>query len=396
MPPTRASWISSVPLAVTDWTTSTMALLALQNPWIQGVSPVLDVFWDASLDGDRIVDKAGHPFPPISEYDGGHVSPTVDASPVSDPKMFLCSTAASEELTEKQQSSICAECKEDCGSIWWLEWHAKLKNHKAFLCSVLGCREDFVSKDTRDAHQRRPHLEGHGRLQPDHPLTCVECEEKFRTNSKLREHANEAQHSPFACVCGKTFARLDVLNRHLDCLGSDLPKFPCQFCKRHRGKDGFRRRDHLLQHIRGYHKFEAEGKIDDILPSRRGIHLAPPVCSYPGCPQYRNDSFAKLGPEEQQRTKPFASQSEYTKHMKTVHNFTPFPCTVPGCNKTGSKGYVREKDLVNHRKKEHPDAASYVPEARDTRIACRYPNCQAKLLSSSMRWHVALHRSRRA
>ncbi|KAK2063013.1 hypothetical protein LY76DRAFT_243999 [Colletotrichum caudatum] len=92
--------------------------------------------------------------------------------------------------------------------------------------------------------------------------------------------------------------------------------------------------------------------------------------------------------------KPFASQSDCTKHMKTAHNFTPFPCPVSGCNKTGSNGYTREKDLVNHRKKEHPDAVSYVPEARDIGSACRYSNCQTRLPTSSMNGHVASHQHR--
>ncbi|KAK1597649.1 uncharacterized protein LY79DRAFT_351241 [Colletotrichum navitas] len=369
-------------------------IMNLQTHTLWGIgcklpSPVSFPFRD--LRGDS-VDKAVHPFPPIPEDGSAYDPPIVHASSTSDLEMPLSSTTASEEPAGKQQSSICAEYSYDSRDVWWLEYHARQNDHKAFPCSVPGCKEGFLRNNERDAHQRRPHLQGHGHVQLDHPLTCAECTMKFCSKAKLEGHANEAQHSPFACICGKTFARLDVLNRHLDCLGSDLPKFPCQFCKRHRGKDGFRRRDHLLQHIRGYHKFEAEGKIDCILPSRRGEHLAPPVCSYQSCPKYRDNSFTKLGVEEQQRTKPFASQSEYTKHMKTAHNFTPFPCTMSGCNKTGSKGYVREKDLINHRKKEHPDAAGYVPEARDLRIACRYPNCQDRLLSSSMRNHVEMHR----
>ncbi|KZL68713.1 CROL alpha [Colletotrichum tofieldiae] len=331
-------------------------------------------------------------YPPLSGAEDGsaRIPLMVDTPSFSDPRMSLPFTTASEHTSERK-GFTCAECNKNWIYEPDLSWHVRILGHKAFVCSVPGCKDGFIRKTERDAHQRRPHLEDHGRVQLDHPLTCVECKVKFRYNSKLQEHAIEAQHSPYSCVCGKTFARLDVLNRHLDSLGTGLPKFPCQFCKRHRGKDGFRRRDHLLQHVRGYHKFEAEGKIDDILPSRRGKHLAPPVCSYRGCPQYRDDSFSKLGPDEQQRTKPFASQSEYTKHMKTVHSFTPFPCTVLGCNKTGSKGYVREKDLVNHKKKEHPDTASYVPEKRDTRIACRYPNCQARLHSNSMKYHMAIH-----
>ncbi|KAI8238639.1 Zinc finger protein Gfi-1 [Colletotrichum sp. SAR 10_99] len=67
--------------------------------------------------------------------------------------------------------------------------------------------------------------------------------------------------------------------------------------------------------------------------------------------------------EEQRSTKPFSTQAEYTKHMKEAHDFTPFPCNVAGCIKTGKKGYSREKDLINHRKKEHPEAAPVMDHA---------------------------------
>ncbi|KAJ0352159.1 hypothetical protein COL154_002462 [Colletotrichum chrysophilum] len=97
---------------------------------------------------------------------------------------------------------------------------------------------------------------------------------------------------------------------------------------------------------------------------------------------------APLDPAEEQRsTKPFSTQAEYTKHMKEAHDFTPFPCNVAGCIKTGKKGYSREKDLINHRKKEHPDASPYVPEPRDLRISCRFPECGALMAPNSVSYH---------
>ncbi|KAJ0387364.1 hypothetical protein COL922a_002409 [Colletotrichum nupharicola] len=97
---------------------------------------------------------------------------------------------------------------------------------------------------------------------------------------------------------------------------------------------------------------------------------------------------APLDPAEEQRlTKPFSTQAEYTKHMKEAHDFTPFPCNVAGCIKTGKKGYSREKDLINHRKKEHSEAAPYVPKLRDVRIACRFPGCGALMAPNSVSYH---------
>ncbi|KAF6839136.1 CROL alpha [Colletotrichum musicola] len=283
-------------------------------------------------------------------------------------------------------SHACRECGADFEYRHELMYHIHKTLHMQFRCQIAGCKESFILRHEHSAHERT-HIENHGRVETDHPLACVECQVEFRTKSKLQQHANEAQHSPFACVCGKKFARLDVLNRHLDSFGDGMPKYPCSFCKKHRGKDGFRRRDHLLQHIRGYHKFEAEGKIGDILPSRRGRHQVPPVCPHRECSFYRDDSF-KMTVEEQSKNKPFDTQSEYTKHMKMVHGFTPFPCTVIGCGRTGNKGYTREKDLVNHRRKKHPEAGEYMPKIRDVRISCLHPGCDAKLGPNSMPMHL--------
>ena len=58
-------------------------------------------------------------------------------------------------------------------------------------------------------------------------------------------------------ICGSLFSRLDVLNRHLESFSSEDPKYPCTYCKLPRGPNGFRRLDHLKQHIRDYHHLEA-------------------------------------------------------------------------------------------------------------------------------------------
>ncbi|KAK1719746.1 hypothetical protein BDP67DRAFT_131685 [Colletotrichum lupini] len=300
-------------------------------------------------------------------------------------KPLETASTASVDRTTAKALLTCAECGEQFQSERLVSWHASRTRHEAYLCLSPGCGKRFVSSRERDAHQRRPHLEGHERIEMGHPFACVECSVEFRNKSKLQEHANEAQHNPFACSCGKNFARLDVLHRHLDSMGTDMPKFPCQFCKSHRGENGFRRRDHLRQHVRGYHRFEAEGKNEDIMPSRRGKYQTPPVCHFADCLHHRDENFKTLSREEQTRSKPFETQSEYTKHMKNAHDFTAFPCTVRCCSKTGARGYAREKDLIKHRKKEHPEAGVYVPAPRDTRITC--PVCGTSRGPNSVHYH---------
>ncbi|KXH42357.1 hypothetical protein CNYM01_03946 [Colletotrichum nymphaeae SA-01] len=291
--------------------------------------------------------------------------------------------------TVTAQRQTCAECGEHFSDEFALKSHVNITVHEAFACSFPGCRVTFHWKTEYDDH-RRQHIDGHKRVETGNPFACAECSVKFKNKSKLQEHANEAQHNPFACSCGKNFARLDVLNRHLDSLGTDLPKFPCQFCKSHRGENGFRRRDHLLQHVRGYHKFEAEGKIEDIMSSRRGKYQTPPVCHFADCLHHRDENFKTLSREEQIRSKPFETQSQYTKHMKNAHDFTQYPCTVRGCSKTGAKGYAREKDLIKHRQKDHPEAGTYVPAMRDISIPC--PKCFKRFGPNSAPYHIAICR----
>ncbi|KUJ13146.1 uncharacterized protein LY89DRAFT_651228 [Mollisia scopiformis] len=226
--------------------------------------------------------------------------------------------------------------------------HAKQTGHLAWACSASGCDQSFLTHRERDAHQRRPHLNGHGRINPDSPNDCAECGMSSRSNAALIRHAEEHLHQPYGCQCGVFFSRRDVLHRHLDSLSRSKPEYPCTYCKRHRGADGFRRKDHLLQHMRNYHHLETEPD---------SFRVTFPVCSHADCAFYRNEAFAKS--ENAEDNKPFASQSAYTRHMREEHNESPFPCTISGCNRIGKKGYFREKDLRLHHLKEHPNAPAY-------------------------------------
>lgn len=51
----------------------------------------------------------------------------------------------------------------------------------------------------------------------------------------------------------------------------------------------------------------------------------------------------------------FQKVSDLTAHIKKVHSESPFPCQVWGCSRVGGKGYFRERDLIKHQKKDHPD-----------------------------------------
>lgn len=122
----------------------------------------------------------------------------------------------------------------------------------------------------------------HGHVQSAHPNTCMECQESFRNTSDLISHGLNEEHAPFMCKCGKSFTRDDVLRRHVKAYQPELQKYACPHCKSGPGRKSFKRKDHLTQHIRGYHHI---GKVQ--YPLSRGIYL----CPHSDCLQYREPSF---------------------------------------------------------------------------------------------------------
>ncbi|TVY40177.1 RB-associated KRAB zinc finger protein [Lachnellula occidentalis] len=280
-------------------------------------------------------------------------------------------------------------------SILWikehgLDAHAKKEKHVAWTCSSTGCGQLFITHLERDAHEQTPHTNGHGRFTTPTPFDCVECGESVASKPDLLRHAKEKQHQPYSCECGAFFSRLDVLNRHLMSLGTDDPKYPCKYCRRHRGANGFRRRDHLTQHIRNYHHLEMDDESTGVSASRFELYF--PVCTHSDCPQYRDEAFKTLPRSTQKTNKPFPTQSAYTKHMREEHNECAFPCDIQGCDRVGRRGYFREKDMMKHRRGSHLDAPPYQPSERDLKYRCTEPGCGALLDPSSARDHHAMHR----
>ena len=286
---------------------------------------------------------------------------------------------------------ICISCGECFHSKSQIEAHAILHKHSAFECNAIGCNARFVLFNEFDAHCQHPHVAGHLRLGTSTPMDCVECQASFRSKGDLHRHAKERQHRPYGCECGALFSRLDVFYRHLESVDESDPKYPCKYCRRHRGTEGFRRRDHLMQHIRNYHHHEAdEADETTTRPSSKPksrLRYSFPVCSHPECPLYRDETFKQLPRSVQLEKKPFSSLSGYTKHMREEHNECSFPCDVAGCNRVGRRGYFREKDFMKHRKEQHPDAPPYHPSKRDVRHRCTIPGCGRSLNQSSISDH---------
>ncbi|KAI1076533.1 hypothetical protein F5B20DRAFT_555465 [Whalleya microplaca] len=256
----------------------------------------------------------------------------------------------------------CRVCHEPFPDYWLLDNHAGKESHATYICGQPGCDCAFTTSKSCTTHESHTHTADHCQIQG---LLCAECNTQFMSQTEFLTHVKtEKHHTPFTCRCGTKFDRTDALYRHLDKFSKSKISWGCSFCKRHRGKRSFHRRDHLVQHLRGYHKFEPE-EIDKISPKywqlRQNQIL---VCPHAGCEFHRDEAFKSLSWTEQNAQKPFTKQSDYSKHMKDVHKETPFPCHMAECDRVGAKGYMREKDLMKHLAGKHPEAPEYLAKPR--------------------------------
>jgi hypothetical protein len=142
-----------------------------------------------------------------------------------------------------------------------------------------------------------------------------------------------------------------------------------------------------MQHIRNYHHHEIDTKSGAALSTSSCLKYNFPVCSHPDCPKYRGPEFEQMPRTARENGKPFATQSEYTKHMREEHDECSFPCDILGCSRIGRRGYFREKDLIKHRKEQHPDAPNYQANKREVRHRCTELGCGKLLDPSSLQQH---------
>jgi uncharacterized Zn-finger protein len=171
--------------------------------------------------------------------------------------------------------------------------------------------------------------------------SCSECGAAFSFKHELNEHAEKTGHAAFICGqagCGSAFSRYDTYEQHLKVHEDDVKRYACPHCKKHRGVNGFKRKDHLTQHLRNYHHIEEDKARSNIFEEKS--------CPHKDCSEWRPESnFVKKDA--------FQTASEYAKHMRKVHDESPFPCPEPRCDRIGGKGYFRRRDLFRHQKKEH-------------------------------------------
>lgn len=197
----------------------------------------------------------------------------------------------------------------------------------------------------------------HESIQPAKPNACLECNQSFRSTTELGLHARESQHAAFKCKCGTTFQGMYELKRHKNRHQPGTPAYPCLYCSRHRGEKGFRRKDHLHQHVRKYHHITS-GNSEDEYHHKKKPSL---VCPYPHCAHLNDRRPGSSSASDMSNSKgrpTFTTRKHLIQHMRTVHNKSPFECKVEDCDRVGARGYVREGDLLNHYAKAHQVATN--------------------------------------
>ena len=232
-----------------------------------------------------------------------------------------------------------------------------------------GNRASTSNNSEKQNDRPETHTLSHGSVQSN-LLTCDECQEILQSRTALNVHAEEQQHLICKCECGKSFSRFDGLERHLKAVAQDIPKYPCtQLGCRRIGRNGFKRKDNLDQHLRTYHNMNL-----NLYEIPRRVDL---TCPHPECSDFRGPEFTALSRRERRAARPFINKSNYTQHMKEVHDESPFPCPVPQCSKVGGKGYQREKDLIKHHKDRHPEAPPLAVSVRKVGkfYACPVSGC---------------------
>jgi uncharacterized Zn-finger protein len=200
-----------------------------------------------------------------------------------------------------------------------LAGQASLSDHSGRECVIHSCGFRFIRLQDYQTHLRAIHQD---------VFTCDECMFVGKSQYEVGLHASSIGHASFSCNqdgCGKRFRRLDTYQRHERTHREDAKRFPCRYCKKYRGPEGFKRKDHLTQHIRNYHHIYEDGKV--------GTWYTRMWCPKRECTDSRPHSVFSGDPTK----RAFSSSKEWVKHMRTVHDESEFSCPQPGCDRVKAK-----------------------------------------------------------
>ncbi|EPE26637.1 C2H2 and C2HC zinc finger [Glarea lozoyensis ATCC 20868] len=237
--------------------------------------------------------------------------------------------ACTKNNLESHEQLICSGCGEKFKDVSNLKSHwskSCVDGYKSFVCTYPDC--------TRPVYAENSHWKTwHNAV----TWLCAECRNSFATREELEIHNKLETHFGFACRfpgCKCTTLRFNELARHQLVHLENTTRYSCSHCRKYQGNKGFKRKDHLRQHIRDYHH------IDEAITATEQEQV-PTVFN---CPREGCDRIDMNG---------FESKKLLTVHLKKDHP-SPFQCPEPGCHRIGINGWLRGTDMIKHTKKAHP------------------------------------------
>ncbi|KAI1456467.1 hypothetical protein F4805DRAFT_475801 [Annulohypoxylon moriforme] len=175
-------------------------------------------------------------------------------------------------------------------------------------------------------------------------------------------HVKDTSYQSLKCTCGIEFSRSDALNRHIKSKSNDVPKHPCKNCNRRQGMNGFRRRDHLAQHMKS-----CRGRNVGNNPHNHEAEPFPAAAMSGPLTRTREDSLSQVQNPE----------------------MAPFPCLSLGCDRVGPNGYLRSQDLIEHWGWAHPGMIeSFLADLRSSGIM--YPSQMINYIQISQLYEAML------
>lgn len=224
----------------------------------------------------------------------------------------------------------------------------------------------------------------HARVFSADPNGCDECSLIFPSAAALLRHGRDSKHQVYTCFCGKHFARLETVKRHINLHSQDenaQKKYECPCCHR-RGRRGFLRSDHLIQHLQGFHRGNTKAleRLEALIPSLRQRFCELYVCPRTDCNKHRSKAWVVAHSSTQRHEWPFKSQKQFDLHMRHMHGGLPYACPITQCDQPSLEGFKNANALLKHCRREHGVVRMEAQRRGDFLPWCDRAGCGLKMI----------------
>ena len=128
----------------------------------------------------------------------------------------------------------CENCGKQYHDVATQEQHMRVMHNSVFICHCLLCNQTFPNRDFSI------HLRGH----TDQPAQCFICAKTFPSGEEMLQHRSRCDRSApdTPCAwCGKQFAELRNLKKHVDSIHLRYMMYQCTCGAQYFWKVSFRR-----------------------------------------------------------------------------------------------------------------------------------------------------------